>query len=83
MVLPKIVRHWHIRDKVSLRQTAKCFGISRSTIRRYMRSEMTELAYAVRQSASTFDPCAFHLLGWLKTEAAKSLKRPRSLKPFH
>jgi hypothetical protein len=46
----------------------------------YLRSETTEPAYAERQSASALDLYAFQLLGWLKTEGAKSRKQRRSLK---
>jgi transcriptional regulator with XRE-family HTH domain len=66
-----------------LREIAKRLGISRNTVRRYLRSETTEPAYAERQSASEIDPYAFQLSGWLKTEAAKSRKQRRSLKQLH
>ena len=66
-----------------LREIAKRLGISRNTVRRYLRSETTEPAYAERQSASAIDPYAFQLSGWLKTEAAKSRKQRRSLKQLH
>ena len=83
MALLGIIRRWHLRDQVSLREIAKRLGISRNTVRRYLRSETTEPAYAERQSASAIDPYAFHLAGWLKTEAAKSRKQRRSLKQLH
>ena len=78
-----IIRRWHLRDQVPLREIAKRLGISRNTVRRYLRSEMTEPAYAERQSASAIDPYAFQLSGWLKTEAAKSRKQRRTLKQLH
>ena len=83
MALLGIIRTWHLRDQVSSREIAKRLGISRNTVRRYLRSETTEPAYAERQSASAIDPYAFHLAGWLKTEAAKSRKQRRSLKQLH
>ncbi|GGC87311.1 helix-turn-helix domain-containing protein [Undibacterium terreum] len=75
-----IIRHWHLRDQVPLREIAKRLGISRNTVRRYLRSEITEPVYAERQSASAIDAYAFQLSGWLKTEAAKFRKQRRSLK---
>jgi transcriptional regulator with XRE-family HTH domain len=66
-----------------LREIAKRLGISRNTVRRYLRSETTEPAYAERQSAIAIDPYAFQLSGWLKTEAAKSRKQRRSLRQLH
>ena len=83
MALLGIIRRWHLRDQVPLREIAKRLGISRNTVRRYLRSEITEPAYAERQSASAIDPYAFQLSAWLKTEAAKSRKQRRSLKQLH
>jgi len=53
-----IIRRWHLRDKIPLREIAKRLGISRNTVRRYLRSETTEPAYAVRQTTSAIDPYA-------------------------
>nr|WP_240317687.1 HTH domain-containing protein [Janthinobacterium lividum] len=83
MALLGIIRTWHLRDQVSSREIAKRLGISRDTVRRYLRSDTTEPAYFERQSASAIDPYAFHFAGWLKTEAAKSRKQQRSLKQLH
>ena len=58
-----IIRRWHLRDQVPLREIAKRLGISRNTVRRYLRSETTEPAYAEHQSASAIDPYAFQLSG--------------------
>ena len=83
MALLGIIRRWHLRDKVPLREIAKRLGICRNTVRRYLRSETTEPAYAERQTTSAIDPYAHQLAGWLKTEAAKSRKQRRSLKQLH
>ncbi|WP_413465214.1 hypothetical protein [Janthinobacterium rivuli] len=83
MALLGIIRRWHLCDRVSLREIAKRLDISRNTVRRYLLSETTEPAYAEHQSSSAIDPYAFHLAGWLKTEAAKSRKQRRSLKQLH
>ena len=78
--LLEIIRRWHLRDQVPLRELAAHLGISRNTVRRYLRPETTEPAYAERLSASAIDPYALQLSSWLKTEAAKSRKQRRSLK---
>jgi IS30 family transposase len=83
VALPGIIRRWHIRDQVPLREIAKRLGIFCNTVRRYLRSETTEHAYAERQSASAIAPYAFQLSGWLKTGAAKSRRQRRSLKQLH
>jgi transcriptional regulator with XRE-family HTH domain len=78
-----IIRRWHLRDQVPLREIAKRLGISRNTVRRYLRSKTTGPAFAQRQSASAIGPYAFQLSGWLKTEAAKSRQQRRTLKQLH
>ena len=80
MALLGIIRRWHLRDQVPLREIANRLGISRNTVRRFLRSETTEPAYTERQSASAIDPYAFQLSGWLKTEAAKCRKQRSTLK---
>jgi IS30 family transposase len=78
-----IIRRWHIRDQVPLREIARRLGISRNTVRRYLRSETIEPAYAERQSTRAIDKYAFQLSALLKTEAAKSHKQRRTLKQIH
>jgi transcriptional regulator with XRE-family HTH domain len=78
-----IIRRWHIRDQVPLREIARRLGISRNTVRRYLRSEMVEPAYAVRHTQSAIDKFAPQLSSWLKTEAAKSRKQRKTLKQLH
>ncbi|MFC0167800.1 hypothetical protein ACFFKC_06870 [Pseudoduganella danionis] len=83
VVLPGIIRRWHLRGQVPLREIAKRLGISLYTVRRHLLSEITESAYAEHQSASAIDPYAFQLSSWLKTVTAKSRKQRRSLKQLH
>ncbi|WP_348692780.1 helix-turn-helix domain-containing protein [Duganella fentianensis] len=45
MALLGIIRRCHLRDQIPLREIAKRLGISRNTVRRYLRSEITEPAY--------------------------------------
>ena len=78
-----IIRRWHIRDQVPLREIARRLGISRNTVRRYLRAEITEPSYPERQSPSAIDKYAFQLSAMLKTEAAKSRKQRRTLKQIH
>ena len=83
MALLGIIRRWHIRDQVPLREIARRLGISRNTVRRYLRTEITEPSYAERRSPSAIDKYAFQLSALLKTEAAKSRKQRRTLKQIH
>jgi len=78
-----LIRRWHIRDQLSLREISRRLGISRNTVRRYIRSGTTEPVYADRQSSSSLDKYAFKLSTWLKTESTKSRKQKRSVKQMH
>ena len=83
MAILSIIRRWHFRDHVSLREIAKRLGISRNTVRRYIRAGTTLPAYPERHSPSKLDGFAAKLAGWLKTEAGRPRKQRRTLKQLH
>lgn len=83
MALLGIIRRWHIRAQVPLREIARRLGISRNTVRRYLRSETIEPAYSERRSTRAIDKYAFQLSALLQTEAARSRKQRRTLKQIH
>ncbi|WP_371867561.1 patatin-like phospholipase family protein [Duganella guangzhouensis] len=78
-----IIRRWHIRDRTPVREIARRLGISRNTVRRYLRAEITEPAYAERRPHSAIDKYSLRLSAMLKTEAARSRKQRRTLKQIH
>jgi len=78
-----IIRRWHLRDQVSLRDIAKRLGISRNTVRRYLRAGTVLPVYPERQSLSKLDGYAAKLSSWLKTEANRPRKQRRTLKQIH
>lgn len=63
--------------------SARRLGISRNTVRRYLRSETTEPSYAERRSSSGLDKYSVQLSGWLKAETTKPRKQRRNLKKLH
>jgi DNA-binding IclR family transcriptional regulator len=42
MALLSIIRRWHKRDHVPIREISRRTGVSRNTIRKYLRSDMIE-----------------------------------------
>src|SRR5450830_1872769 len=78
-----IIRRWHLRDQVPLREIARRLGISRNTVRRYIRAETIEPAYTDRRPRSSLDKYTLKLSAWLKTEAVKSRKQRHTLKQLH
>ena len=71
------IRRMHFRDKLSLREIAKRSGLSRNTIRRWLRQEgMVEPVYPKRVSPSILDPYRGPLEAWLRTDSHRP-KRDR------
>jgi transcriptional regulator with XRE-family HTH domain len=83
VALLSIIRRWHLRDQVSLREIARRLGVSRNTVRKYLRSDTTEPNYSTRRTPSALDSYVFKLSVWLKTEANKPRKQRRTLKQMH
>ncbi len=78
-----VIRRWALREQLSIREIAKRTGLSRNTIRKYLRSDDKEPSYAKRESVSRLDPFAEKLAQWLKTESGKNRKQRRTLKQMH
>ena len=58
-------------------------GLSRNTIRKYLRSDVVEPKFKVPDRPSKLDPFADKLSSLLKVEAAKPRKQKRTLKQLH
>ena len=78
-----VIRRWALREQLSIREIARRTGLSRNTIRKYLRAGEAEPHYAKRVSPSKLDPFASKLLGWLKTEAGRSRKQRRTVKQIY
>jgi len=81
--LLSVIRRWHGRDGLSIREIARRTGLSRITIRKYLASGVVEPKYPPRKCVSNIDPYAEMLLSWLTREAGRSRKRRRNLKQLH
>ena len=75
-----VIRRWALREQLSIREISRRSGLSRNTIRKYLRAETVEPRYAGRRSVSKLDPFAAKLAAWLKTESTRSRKQRRTLK---
>jgi hypothetical protein len=58
-------------------------GLALNTVKKYLRSEETELTCTRRSSPSKLDPYAESLATWLGIKASKSRKQRRHLKPIY
>ncbi len=83
MALLSVIRRWHFREERSIRDISRVTGLSRNTVRKYLRLDGVEPRFKTPDRPSKLDPFADRLSAWLKTEANKSRKQKRTLKQLH
>ncbi|MBK7284429.1 MAG: IS21 family transposase [Sphingomonadales bacterium] len=83
MALLSVIRRWHFRDGMPIREIERRTGLSRNTIRKYLRSGAVEPKFKVPLRPSKLDPFAEKLTGWLRIDATKSRKQKRTAKQMH
>lgn len=83
MALLSVIRRWHFREHLSIREIDRRTGLSRNTIRKYLRSDGVEPQFKVPDRPSKLDPFADRLAAWLKTEANRPRKQKQTLKQLH
>jgi len=83
MALLSVIRRWHFREGMPIREIERRTGLSRNTIRKYLRVDTVEPQFKVPDRPSKLDPFAEKLSGWLRIEAGKSRKQKRTAKHLH
>ena len=83
MELLSVIRRWHYRDHFSIREISRRTGLSRNTVRKYLRSDSVEPKFNVPDRPSKLDPFADKLSHMLRQEAGKSRKQKRTIKQLH
>lgn len=83
MALLSVIRRWHFRDHLSIRDICRRTGLSRNTIRKYLRLNGVEPLFQVPERPRKLDRFADRLSAWLKTESKKNRKQKRTLKQLH
>ena len=83
MALLSIIRRWHLRDHLPIREIARRTGLSRNTIRKYLRAGTVEPRFKVPERPSKLDPFAERLSAWLKREMGRPRKQKRTVKQLH
>jgi transposase len=81
--LLSVIRRWHHRDGLPIREITRRTGLSRNTIRKYLANGEVTPAYPARKSVSKLDPFAETLASWLARESKRNRKRRRNLKQLH
>jgi len=83
MALLSVIRRWAFRDHLSIREISRRTGLSRNTIRKYLRSGAVEPIFKVPDRPTKLDAFAGKVSGWLRSEATKSRKQKRTIKQLH
>jgi transposase len=83
MELLSVIRRWRYRDHYSIRDIARRTGLSRNTVRKYLRSDGVEPRFNVPDRPSKLDSYADKLSQMLRQEAGKSRKQKRTIKQLH
>jgi len=80
VALLSVIRRWHHRDGISIREIARKTGLSRNTVRRYLASGVVEPRYSRRKAPSKLDEYANTLTSWLHRESRHKRKQRLSVK---
>ena len=83
MALLSVIRRWHFREGMPIREIERRTGLSRNTIRKYLRADTVEPKFKVPDRPSKLDPFAEKLSVWLRIETGKSRKQRRTAKQMH
>ena len=83
MALLSVIRRWHFRQHIPIREIERRTGLSRNTIRKYLRADTVEPKFKVPARPSKLDPFAEKLSGWLRIETGESRKQRRTARQMH
>ena len=75
-----VIRRWALRDKMPIREIARRTGLSRNTIRKYLREGASESEFKMPSRPSKLDPYADPLSAWLLAQTRKSCNERRNVK---
>jgi transposase len=83
VALLSVIRRWHLRDGISIREIARRTLLSRNTIAKYLTNGETNAHYPQRKSLTRLDPYAAELSSWLRSNQQRSRKQRRTAKQMH
>ena len=83
MAIVSVIRRWHHREGMPIRQIAKRTGLSRNTVRKYLAGNVVEPQYPKRRSPGKLDEYEQTLTSWLFREAKRHRKQRRCIKQLY
>jgi transposase len=83
VALLSVIRRWHFREGMPIREITRRTGLSRNTVRKYLASGVVEPRYPQRSGPSKLDDYEHTLISWLFREAKRHRKQRRSVRRLH
>jgi len=83
VALLSVIRRWHLREGISIREIARRTKLSRNTITKYVASDVVEPRYVRRKSPSQLDAYAAELVRWLERNARQGRKYRQTARQMH
>jgi transposase len=83
VALLSVIRRWHFREGMPIREITRRTGLSRNTVRKYLASGVVEPRYARRKSPSKLDDYELTLTSWLFRESRRHRKQRKTVKQLH
>ena len=83
MELLSVIRRWRLRDGMPIREISRRTGLSRTTIRKYLRSGAVSPRYPKRKNKTKLDDFEQTLASWLKREASRGRKQRRNVRQMY
>lgn len=78
-----IIRRWALRDKMPIREISRRTGLSRNTIKKYLREGAVEPKFKTPPRPSKLDPYAERLSAWLLAQTRRPRKQRLTVKQMH
>lgn len=83
VALLSVIRRWHYRQGMPIREISRRTGLSRNTVRKYLSSGVVEPRYPHRKSPSKLDDYELTLTSWLFRESKRHRKQRKTVKQLH
>jgi transposase len=83
VALLSVIRRWHFREGMPIREITRRTGLSRNTVRKYLASGVVEPRYPNRKSPSKLDDYGLTLTSWLFRESRRHRKQRKTVKQLH
>ena len=83
VALLSVIRRWHYREGVSIREISRRTTLSRNTIAKYLHSAVGEPKYLRRSMPKNLDEFASELSGWLNENLSQGRKRRKNCRQMY